>query len=232
MTRCSYRVGIAQRTMPGKCVLSLWWAAPTLLHPSFLPHPSLVVGSAHPTTHLSPLTPDLAFMKSHLKFQSLAFYGVAISSVLLLFKVVTAYGEANVKASAPVEGRYPLSLQGSISQCSSAPNLVLNIQQSGVYLNGSLVATQTNSQDTLTAAEKPALTGRFKQGQLLLSGKVPSSTLCSNSAASDVNSVTIQAQPQGESLAGQLALNNMPQAVKFTALREEPAESNQNSSSH
>lgn len=172
-------------------------------------------------------------MKSHLKFQSLAFYGVAISSVLLLFKVVTAYGEANVKAPAPVEGRYPLlSLQGSISKCSSAPNLVLNIQQSGVYLNGSLLAAQTNSQDTLTAAEKPALTGRFKQGQLLLSGQVPSSTLCSNLAASDVNSVTIQAQPQGESLAGQLTLNDMSQAVKFTAQREAPAESNQNSSSH
>jgi hypothetical protein len=34
-------------------------------------------------------------MMNHLSLKSLAFYGVAIGSVALLFKVVSAYGETN-----------------------------------------------------------------------------------------------------------------------------------------
>ena len=165
---------------------------------------------------------------NHLKFQSLAFYGVAIGSVLILFKVVTAYGEANVKAPAPIEGQYRLALEGSVPNCSPASNLVLGIQQSGIYLNGFLLPAQI-SQDSSTAAEKSSLTGALNNQQLLLSGKVLT-TLCSNPAASDTNLVTIQAQIQGQSLAGELVLN-ASQEFKVTARRETP-QSTQNSSSH
>lgn len=166
---------------------------------------------------------------NHLKFQSLAFYGVAIGSVLILFKVVTTYGEANVKAPAPIEGRYRLALEGSIPNCSPVSNLVLGIQQSGIYLNGFLSPAQI-SQDSSTAAEKSSLTGALNNQQLLLSGKVPTN-LCSNPAAWDANSVTIQAQIQKESLAGKLVLSASKE-FKFTALRENPPQSTQNSSNH
>ena len=36
---------------------------------------------------------------NHLSLKSLAFYGIAIGSVALLFKVVSAYGETNLKAA-------------------------------------------------------------------------------------------------------------------------------------
>ena len=167
---------------------------------------------------------------NHLKFQSLAFYGVAIGSVLILFKVVTAYGEANVKAPAPIEGRYRLALNGSVPNCSPASNLVLGIQQSGIYLNGFLLPAQNLSQDSSVAAEKSSLTGALNNQQLLLSGKVPT-TLCSNRAASNANTVTIQAQIQKESLAGKLVLS-ASEEFKFIAPRETPTQSTQNSNSH
>lgn len=171
-------------------------------------------------------------MMNHFKSQSLIFYGVAISSVLLLFKVVTAYGEASVKAPTPIEGSYRLSLKGSVPKCSLVPNLLLNIQQSGIYLNGSLSLTSNNSQEASATAEKPSLTGSLKDQQLLLSGKVSNSTLCSNPVSSASSLVTIQSQVQGETLVGKLALSTTGAEFQFTAQRETPAQPTQNPSNH
>ncbi|HCF30241.1 MAG TPA: hypothetical protein DEV81_24275, partial [Cyanobacteria bacterium UBA11049] len=71
-------------------------------------------------------------MKNHFNFKSLAFYGIAIASVLILFKIVTAYGEKNLKAPVPIEGRYRLNLAQNIPICPQESNLVLDIQQSGI----------------------------------------------------------------------------------------------------
>ncbi|NJK77025.1 MAG: hypothetical protein HC786_17625 [Richelia sp. CSU_2_1] len=43
---------------------------------------------------------------NHLSFKSLVFYGMAIGSVSLLFKVVTACGETNLKAPPAIAGNY------------------------------------------------------------------------------------------------------------------------------
>lgn len=53
---------------------------------------------------------------SHFNLKSLAFYGVAIGSVLVLFKTVTAYGESNLKAPDKIGGIYRLEAQ-NLPEC-------------------------------------------------------------------------------------------------------------------
>jgi len=67
---------------------------------------------------------------SHFNFKSLTFYGIAITSVLALFKVVTAYGESNLNASTSINGRYRLSY--TQPNCRQANALLLTIEQSGI----------------------------------------------------------------------------------------------------
>jgi hypothetical protein len=174
-------------------------------------------------------------MKNHFKLQSLVFYGVAISSVLLLFKVVTAYGETNLKAPAPIEGRYRLSLDQNLPNCLELSDLVLDIQQSGIYLNGSLLPADSNAQQTKSGKKRPSLTGKLSNQQLQLSGSVPISNICNRPVSSNLNAVTIQSQIQKASLAGKLtlaAIGESSKEIKFTAQRETPAQPTQDSSRH
>ncbi|MEH2070981.1 MAG: hypothetical protein V7K47_22950 [Nostoc sp.] len=167
---------------------------------------------------------------NHSNFKSLAFYGVAIASVLLLFKTVTAYGEDNLKAPAKVSDRYRLTLAENLPNCEKSNTLILNIEQSGIYLNASLSPTNANA-DT---DKKHSLIGILRNQQLNLSGKVNSSTLCNirHSRNEPLKSVTIQMQlvNRGSTL-GQLTLNGIPQTLKFTAVPEKVQES-QKSNSH
>lgn len=181
-------------------------------------------------------------MMGHFNFKSLAFYGVAIGSVLLLFEVVTAYGEANLKASAPIDGRYRLTLAQNLPSCLKSDALVLTIQQSGIYLNGSLLPAQTNAQMPTSAQNKPSLTGQTGNQQLSLSGTVPSSTFCNNPDSQALaiarpkdnpfSSVRIQSRVEGEKLEGKMTGSGIPEAIGFTAQRETPAQPSKNSTSH
>jgi len=82
-------------------------------------------------------------MSSHFNLKSLTFYGVAIGFVLLLFNVVTACTKP--KAPAPIDGRYRLSIL-KICPTVLKDALVLDIEQSGIYLNGSLLPASTDAQ--------------------------------------------------------------------------------------
>lgn len=170
----------------------------------------------------------------HFNFKSLAFYGVAIGAVLLLFEVVTAYGETNLKAPAPIDGRYRLSYTQNLPKCPKSDALVLTIQQSGIYLNGSLSPAQTNAQQPTSAEEKPSMTGQLINQQLSLSGTVPQSTFCIKAVpqANDnsSSSVRIQSRVEGKNLEGKITLNGIPEAIGFTAQRESPAQESENSS--
>lgn len=107
-------------------------------------------------------------MINHLNPKSLAFYGIAIGSVLLLFNRVTAYGNANLKAPAQIDGRYLLVAQ-ELPPCLRATPLVLTLEQSGTYIAGLLTAG--NNKAIATSEEKPGLTGRFgEMGNLTLIG--------------------------------------------------------------
>ncbi len=167
-------------------------------------------------------------MKNHFKFQSLIFYAVAIASVLILFKVVTAYGETNLKAPAPIDGLYRLTLAQNLPNCPKSSNLLLDIQQSGIYLNGSLLPASSNAQQARSGEKRPSLTGKISNQQLTLAGTVPRSTLCNNQP----QQVSIQSLVQKENLAGKLTLNTIPTEFNFTAKRLTPVPENQSASSH
>jgi hypothetical protein len=163
---------------------------------------------------------------NHFKFKSLAFYGVAISSVLLLFKTVSVYGENNLKAPLPVNGRYLLTLSENLPNCEKSDTLTLNIQQSGIYLNASVLPANAKA-DT---DGKHSLAGIFKNQQLNLSGKVGRSILCNIPRPQNdpLNSVTIQMQLVDKgNMTGQLSVSGIPQTRKFTAVPEKAKEKSQ-----
>lgn len=167
-------------------------------------------------------------MKKHFRFQLLMIYSVAIGSVLILFKVVTAYGETNLKAPIPIDGFYRLTLAQSLPNCPNSSNLILDIQQSGIYLNGSLLPASSNAQQTRSGEKRPSLTGKISNQQLNLAGTVPRSTFCNPQS----QPVSIQSLVQGENLVGKLILNKIPTEFNFTAQRLPPVPENQSSSSH
>ena len=154
---------------------------------------------------------------NHFNFKSLTFYGVAIIAVLLLFKTVSAYGENNLKAPPAISGRYRLTLAENLPNCEKSDTLTLNIEQSGIYLNASVLPANANP-DT---DEKHSLAGIFQNQQLNLSGKVGRSILCNITRPQNdpLNSVTIQMQLVDKSnITGQLTVNDIPQPLKFTAV--------------
>ncbi|MCL1467236.1 hypothetical protein, partial [Argonema galeatum] len=167
---------------------------------------------------------------SHFNFKSLAFYGTAIASVVLLFKVVTDYGQ-NLKAPLPIDGRYRITAQ-NLPECLQSDDLVLSIQQSGIYLNGSLLAVSKNVEMPNSASEtiihqKPFLVGRWKNQQLTLSGSVNKLSSCNNKV-----NLSIQANINQETLNGEMTLNSTPQPIKFTAQRESNEQQQKKQVSH
>lgn len=168
---------------------------------------------------------------NHFNVKSLTFYGVAIGSVLLLFKTVTAYGENNLKAPPVVDGRYRLSLTTNLPNCKKADSLVLKMQQSGIYLNASLLPINSHA-DT---EKHLSLTGILKNPQVNFSGKVDPKILCehSNSQVYPNKTATMQVQliDQGK-MTGQLTVSGIPQTLKFTATKQPTQETPQKLNSH
>lgn len=150
---------------------------------------------------------------SHFNLKSLIFYGVAIGSVVVLFKVVTAWGESSLKAAPPIDGRYSINAK-NLPGCLQAEALVLEIQQSGIYLNASLLPSNKPVQSQTTVKTKPSLTGKFSNQKLSISGAVPQLKSCHNQFLS------LQGIVEGNILKGQINLNSMPNAVNFTAQKE------------
>jgi hypothetical protein len=167
---------------------------------------------------------------SHFNVKSLAFYGIAISSVVVLFSVVSAYGNANLKAPPAVDGRYRLNAQ-NLPGCLKSEALILTIQQSGEYLGG--VLSPANAIEKKGTQKKSTLTGELQNQQLSLSGPVPELTSCNKSTNSTGTSrgstrVKIQGKVEGKTLNGQIALNSTPTTAEFTAQLEPPEEKPEN----
>ncbi|MEG4593187.1 hypothetical protein QUB00_15435 [Microcoleus sp. F8_C2] len=158
-------------------------------------------------------------MMNHLSLKSLAFYGIAIGSVSLLFKVVTAYGEANLKAAPAIAGTYRFDPK-SLPDCLKSDVLVLTIEQSGVYLSGNLRSGSSEGREK-TAQEKPYLFGKWETQGLNLSGAVPNLAGCSDSTAIGQNSsVRMRGIVEQGSLKGKISLTDKAAATDFTAQRE------------
>ena len=164
-------------------------------------------------------------MKNHFNLKSLAFYSIAIGSVLLLFKIVSTYGEANLKAQKSIQGRYLLSLEQNLPDCLEFSDLVLDLQQSGVYLNGSLLLAETNSRKTRVGEKRPTLTGKLNDRVLQLNGNVPLSAICHRPVGSAVNAIAISSQIQANKLVGKLNLGKTAREIAFTAKHLDSGES-------
>ena len=160
----------------------------------------------------------------HLSLKSLSFYAVAIGSVVILFNVVSAYGESKIKAPPAIGGRYRINA-ANLPTCLQSQPLILNIQQSGIYLHGSLLKINDNSQvEETTAEEKPSLAGLWQQQQITLSGLAPNLANCDLLAA-NIPVVKIQGQAEEKSFTGKMSVSSIPQEFEFTAQLETPLKS-------
>lgn len=109
--------------------------------------------------------------------------------------------------------------------------LLFNIQQSGIYLNASLLPANANA-DT---DKQHSLTGLFQNQHSSLSGKVERYLLCNTPVSqSDRNKlVTMQMKlvDQGK-ITGQLTVNGISQSLGFTAMLQKNQEKSQKLNSH
>jgi hypothetical protein len=132
---------------------------------------------------------------SHFSAKTLSFYGIAIGSVLLLFKTVSAYGETKLKAPSDIDGSYQFLQAENLPDCLQDQQLKLNVEQSGVYLFGNLAVQPKSSQGKIV--EIP-FNGNFKDKQIIMSGK-------GNVANCDAEvQLTVQGQHKNGNLVGQI----------------------------
>jgi hypothetical protein len=152
--------------------------------------------------------------------KSLAFYGSTIVFVIALFSLSTSYGESTLKAPTKIAGRYRLKAE-NLPGCLKAETLILTIDQSGIYLNGSLIS---ETDDAQTAAKKqPSLMGVWQQ-QLELSGALSHLDKCQSIVPTPV--VKIQGTVNQATLKGVIQLASLSPSVEFVAQREdEPKQS-------
>jgi hypothetical protein len=150
---------------------------------------------------------------SHFSAKSLSFYAVAISSVLILFRVVSAYGETHLVASPKIGGKYELSEGQSLPECLANQALSLTVEQSGRYLFAKL---GPQSSADFKTAEGLFLSGSFKDNVMSLTGQ-------GNLANCDpAVPITVQGRLEDNRLVGKLQTGDVQSP--FTAQYQPPAE--------
>jgi hypothetical protein len=147
----------------------------------------------------------------------MSFYGVAILFVMALFSVTTNYGEANLKAPMKIAGRYRITAK-NLPGCLKSEPLVLSIEQSGIYLSGSLLEADERIQTQTAAKKKPDLTGLWENQNLSLSGDL----IHLRSCEPEELTIQIQGSIAKNLLKGTLKLGS--ETVPFIARREENQE--------
>jgi hypothetical protein len=153
-----------------------------------------------------------------MNLKTLPFYVGAIGFVGALFSFTTNYGEANLKASSKIDGRYRILGQNLPGCLKDDEPLVLTIQQSGIYLSGSLLSKDEPNQMT-AAKKKPSLSGTWDQQKLELSGLVSHVDACQKDGGR-VPLVTIEGTVSQNNLQGKIRLDSSPAGVSFTSKRE------------
>jgi len=152
-------------------------------------------------------------VKEHFNLRSLIFYATAIGLVVALFSGTTAYGEKNLQAPRSIHGRYPLAMQAP-NECLQAKPLYLLLQQSGIFLTGSLLAVDAPEQAVRIARERPSLSGRWQNNQLSLTGELGRNWACNAT-------VKIDGQFTEKTLNGTLTLSTLSTPIPFSGNREE-----------
>lgn len=153
-------------------------------------------------------------MNNHFNLKSLAFYGSAITSVVILFSVTTSYGEAHIKAPRDIDGHYPID-SDDLPGCLQSNRLMLDIKQSGIYVTGALLDVDADEKTTKAVEQRPPLAGQWNNEQLSLVGPLTHLKGCEGTVA--INS-TIN---QDNRLDGTVSLNS-GEPKKLSAQREKP----------
>jgi hypothetical protein len=157
--------------------------------------------------------------------KSIGLYGLAIGSAIVFFQIVTSYGEANLKAPTAVTGNYLITLK-NLSGCLQRKSLLMNLKQSGIYLNASLTAIEESDtakvletierlQSTNTRDVSPTLSGRLliqsaaviPDRNFRLSGLLPVTTCPQSSPVEITGSLAEILTPKNpRQLTGQLSI--------------------------
>lgn len=127
-------------------------------------------------------------MKSHFHPKTLLFYGAMIGSVLVLFRIVSDYGEKHLQAPPDVNGRYVSSQP--LPGCPDSTRLALTILQSGVYLHGLVQVEEADAEAPANVSpDKATLNGRWEQSQVVLSGSTDALAKCApvDSASTEIS---------------------------------------------
>lgn len=137
-----------------------------------------------------------------INWQKISFYTAAIAGVLLLFKVVTAYGDNNIKAPIPIQGKYKIKAN-NLPQCfQKYHQSILDLQQSGIYIFASW-QNEVNKSQEKTIKTKPHLAGKIHNNQELnLSGVISKMADCDNFY------VKIEAKIINDELTGKMIMFN------------------------
>lgn len=143
--------------------------------------------------------------RSQLRF--LLFYGGTLAIVILLFRSVTAYGEANLITPPTLNEHY---LSTTAPPGCEPSRVRLTIQQSGIYLNGA-IHLQSETETTAKVSHIPerlTLIGRWQE-QLILNGRTQAFTACPFSLIDPQQPITLQATLNpDQSLTGQIQQAN------------------------
>jgi hypothetical protein len=156
---------------------------------------------------------------SHFNKKSLAFYGIAIGSVVTLFSAVSSYGERTLKAPIGVEGEFELTLDPQ-GNCSQPQPLQLTIQQSGIYLTAAL--EKSASQPTPLPTRAFSLQGGLKTQQFHLVGVVNQLGVCTPNrdtvaVRQSGETVEITGTVSEQTIVGELEFSSVAEKFKFTA---------------
>lgn len=159
--------------------------------------------------------------------KSIGLYSLAIGSAIVFFQVVTSYGEANIKAPISIAGDYLINAQ-NLPDCLQKQPLFLRLQQSGIYLNASLVKVRD-------IASRPTFSGRLSDRatspplrQLNLSGLLPTS-ICPQPSQLRLAASVSKSGANAKVMRGQLWLSSSDVApaspVEFTGTFEPQVQS-------
>jgi hypothetical protein len=173
--------------------------------------------------------------------KSIGLYSLAIGGAIVFFQFVTSYGEANLKAPTAVTGNYLITLK-NLAGCLQHKSLLMNLKQSGIYLNASLtIIEKSDSAKGLETIERlqltnsrdvpPTLSGRLlvpsavtiPNQKFSLSGLLPIATCPQSSPAEITGSLAqILTPKQPRKLTGQLSISSpdgvMLPPVEFTGI--------------
>ncbi|CAD5947595.1 hypothetical protein PCC9214_02342 [Planktothrix tepida] len=150
-------------------------------------------------------------MHQHFHAKSLAFYGAMTAAVFLLFQAVTAYGEKQLKAPVSLGGDYTIELENP-PQCLKNRDLVLKIEQSGIYVFANLGLKNAEHN-----RDKIQLQGNLKDHKMNISGTLNPFFVCANDSLNSLNILTLEGIFKEKEITGKLDTPTLSNPINFKA---------------